>query len=68
MSIRRRAIRERVERTRKREEMFARWKSPNDPVNRLLALTQRKIEAGDTSLTEDEMRACFAEPTNDTHG
>lgn len=60
MSVRRRAIRARME----TEDKFLRqWRRQDDALKALLALVKRKIETGDKSITIEEINACMPTPT-----
>lgn len=58
MSVRRRAIRERVEREGMRRADFERTKAS---LERMRAMCERKIAAGETNITTEELNACFPE-------
>lgn len=58
MSVRRRAIRERVEREGMRRADFERTKAS---LKRMQAMCERKIAAGETNITVEELNACFPE-------
>lgn len=59
MSIRRRAIHDRVERARKLNQGFEETKRA---VEAIQAMCARKIAAGETQVTVDDLKACFPEP------
>jgi hypothetical protein len=54
VSVRRRAVRERVERDRARK---AQWDATSASLNRLKALVDTKIAAGDKIITHAEVNA-----------
>lgn len=60
MSIRRRAIRDRLERE---EKFLTQWKLQDDALKAILALVQRKIAAGDTKVTAEELLSCMPPET-----
>lgn len=65
MSVRRRAIKARLE----REERFMKsWRVQDDMLKAILALVQRKIAAGDKRVTVEELNACFPDTTGESHG
>lgn len=64
MSVRRRAIRERVEREKKFSDQ---WKIQDDALKAILALVKRKIEAGDTNVTAEELMACMPDSASTSY-
>ena len=60
MSVRRRAVRERVERERAKRE---RWDATSASLNRLKALVDAKVAAGESIITHAEVNAACASPS-----
>lgn len=65
MSVRRRAIRERVERQKK---FMDQWRIQDDALKTILALVKRKIAAGDTNVTAEELMACMPDSADQPEG
>jgi hypothetical protein len=58
MSVRRRAIRDRLEREGMRRAEYARMKAAIEAIQ---AMCKRKILAGESNVTAEELSACFSE-------